>query len=64
VRTEGQAKAPGKHMLVFDWQYPEPGLGKGGTGTLKADAKRLSLGPEQLTPAEREMIYGTYRDRQ
>jgi hypothetical protein len=24
----------------------------------------MALGPEELTPAEREMIYGTYRDRQ
>lgn len=24
----------------------------------------VKLGPEELTPAEREMIYGTYRNRQ
>jgi len=108
-----QALTPGKHTLVFDWQYAGPGLGKGGTGTLKVDGATVdshpmpkslpvgigwtetfdvgvdtgtpvddqdyqvpfkftgtinkltvSLGPEQLTPAEREMIYGTYRDRQ
>jgi arylsulfatase A-like enzyme len=108
-----EALAPGRHVLEFDWNYDGPGLGKGGTGTLKVDGKvvdsrRMSkslpvgigwvetfnvgidtgtpvddadyqvpfrftgklhkltmrLGPEQLTPAEREMIYGTYRDRQ
>jgi hypothetical protein len=25
--------------LEFDWKYDGPGLGKGGTGTLKADGK-------------------------
>ena len=114
VKWQGkQALTPGKHTLVFDWQYGGPGLGKGGTGTLKVDGQTVdshpmpkslpvgigwvetfnvgidtgtpvddrdyqvpfkftgtinkltvSLGPEQLTPAEREMIYGTYRDRQ
>jgi hypothetical protein len=29
--------APGKHTLEFDWKYDGPGLGKGGTGTLKVD---------------------------
>jgi Sulfatase len=114
VKWQGkQALAPGKHTLVFDWQYGGPGLGKGGTGTLKVDGETVdshpmpkslqvsigwvetfnvgidtgtpvddqdysvpfkftgtinkltvALGPEQLTPQEREMIYGTYRDRQ
>ena len=114
VKWQGkQALTPGKHTLVFDWQYAGPGLGKGGTGTLKVDGESVdshpmpkslpvgigwvetfnvgidtgtpvddqdyqvpfkftgtinkltvSLGPEQLTPQEREMIYGTYRDRQ
>jgi arylsulfatase A-like enzyme len=32
------------------------------TGTI--NKLTVSLGPEQLTPAEREMIFGTYRDRQ
>jgi arylsulfatase len=108
-----EALAPGKHVLEFDWKYDGPGLGKGGTGTLKVDGKvvdshpmprslpvgigwvetfnvgidtgtpvddadyqvpfrftgkinklTVKLGPEQLTPAERQMIYGTYRDRQ
>jgi hypothetical protein len=32
-----EALAPGKHTLEFDWKYDGPGLGKGGTGTLKVD---------------------------
>ena len=40
-----------------DYQVPFPF-----TGTI--NKLTVSLGPEQLTPAEREMIYGTYRDRQ
>lgn len=29
----------GKHTLEFDWKYDGPGLGKGGTGTLKVDGE-------------------------
>jgi arylsulfatase len=40
VKWQGkEALAPGKHTLVFDWKYDGPGLGKGGTGTLKVDGK-------------------------
>ncbi len=107
-----EALAPGRHTLEFDWVYGGPGLGKGGTGTLKVDGTvvdtkampkslpvgigwvetfnvgsdtgtpvtpdyevpfrftgtldklTIALGPEQLTDAEREMIYGTYRAKQ
>ncbi len=114
VKWQGkEALAPGKHTLVFNWEYAGPGLGKGGTGTLKVDGTvedshpmpkslpigigwvetfnvgvdtgtpvddqdyqvpfrftgkidqlTLKLGPEELTPDEREMIFGTYRARQ
>jgi arylsulfatase len=114
VKWQGkEALSLGKHVLEFDWNYDGPGLGKGGTGTLRVDGKvvdshpmprtlpvgigwvetfnvgidtgtpvddadyqvpfpftgklhklTVKLGPEQLTPAERQMIYGTYRDRQ
>jgi len=55
------------------------GIGRGGTGTLKVDDKdypvpfpftakfhklTVKLGPEDLTPEEQEMIYGTYRAKQ
>jgi arylsulfatase len=34
-----EALAPGKHTLEFDWKYAKPGLGGGGTGTLKVDGQ-------------------------
>jgi hypothetical protein len=40
-----------------DYQVPFPFTGK-------LDKLTVKLGPEELTPAEREMIYGTMRDRQ
>jgi arylsulfatase len=40
VKWQGkEALAPGKHTLAFDWKYDGPGLGKGGTGTLKVDGR-------------------------
>ncbi|HRZ62717.1 MAG TPA: arylsulfatase [Rubrivivax sp.] len=113
-KWQGQeALAPGKHRLEFDWKYDGPGMGKGGTGTLKVNGKvvdtrqmarslpvgigwvetfnvgidtgtsvdagdyqvpfpftgkldklSIKLGPEQLTPEERELLYGTYRAKQ
>src|SRR5262249_9608582 len=103
----------GKHTLEFGWKTDGPGLGKGGTGTLKVDGQvvdahpmpktlpvgigwtdtfdvgvdtgtpvddadyqvpfrftgkieklTIKLGPEELTPEEREMIFGTFRDKQ
>ena len=38
VKWQGKdALTPGKHTVEFDWKYDGPGLGKGGTGTLKVD---------------------------
>jgi arylsulfatase A-like enzyme len=46
VKWQGkEALAPGKHTLVFDWKYDGPGLGKGGTGTLKVDGKTVDNHP-------------------
>jgi arylsulfatase len=40
VKWQGKdALVPGKHTVEFDWKYDGPGLGKGGTGTLKVDGK-------------------------
>ncbi|MBB4015810.1 arylsulfatase [Chelatococcus caeni] len=114
VKWQGkEALRPGKHTLEFDWKFDGPGLGKGGTGTLKVDGQvvdtrdmpkslpvgigwvetfnvgidtgtpvddedyqvpfrftgkinklTMKLGPEELTPAEREMIFGSYRAKQ
>jgi len=46
VKWQGKEPlAPGKHTLVFDWKYDGPGLGKGGTGTLKVDGKVVDSHP-------------------
>jgi arylsulfatase len=46
VKWQGNnALTPGKHTLEFDWKYDGPGLGKGGTGTLKADGLVLDSHP-------------------
>ena len=42
-RWEGkQAIAPGKHTVVFDFQYDGPGLAKGGTGVLTVDGVEVA----------------------
>jgi len=40
-----EALAPGKHTIEFDWKYDGPGLGKGGTGTLKVDGTVVDSHP-------------------
>jgi arylsulfatase len=42
-RWEGaEALAPGRHTVVFDFQYDGPGLAKGGTGVLTVDGKEVA----------------------
>ena len=42
-RWEGpQALAPGKHTILFDFQYDGPGMAKGGTGVLSVDGKEVA----------------------
>ncbi|MGH6804362.1 MAG: arylsulfatase, partial [Methyloceanibacter sp.] len=36
--------APGAHTILFDFKYDGSGLGKGGTGTLLVDGKRVAQG--------------------
>src|SRR5881397_3559193 len=38
----GRALKPGKHSIVFDFEYDGPGPGKGGTGVLTVDGKELA----------------------
>ncbi len=41
-RWEGaDALTPGKHTIVFDFQYDGPGMAKGGTGVLSVDGKEV-----------------------
>jgi arylsulfatase len=42
-RWEGkQTIPPGRHTIVFDFQYDGPGLAKGGTGVLSVDGKEVA----------------------
>ncbi len=42
-RWEGPAAlTPGKHTIVFDFNYDGPGFGKGGTGVLSVDGKEVA----------------------
>jgi arylsulfatase len=46
VKWQGkEVLAPGKHTLEFDWKIDGPGLGRGGTGTLKVDGKVVDSHP-------------------
>jgi arylsulfatase len=46
VKWQGKdALTPGKHTVEFDWKYDGPGLGKGGTGTLKVDGTVVDSHP-------------------
>jgi arylsulfatase len=46
VKWQGKAPlAPGKHIVEFAWTYDGPGLGKGGTGTLKVDGEIADTHP-------------------
>jgi len=40
-RWEGPALAAGKHTVTFDFKYDGPGLGKGGSGSLKVNGKEV-----------------------
>ena len=46
-RSQVEAKeklAPGRHAIVIDFKYDGPGLGKGGTATMKVDGKVVAEG--------------------
>jgi arylsulfatase A-like enzyme len=45
--------APGKHAIAFDFAYDGGGIGKGGSGTLTVDGKRVGEGRIELTQALR-----------
>ena len=50
-RWEGQeALTPGKHTIVFDFNYDGPGFGKGGTGVLKVDGNGSRQPGRSRTP--------------
>ena len=44
-----QALAPGKHSIVFDFNYDGGGIGKGGAGTLTVDGRQVAQGRIERT---------------
>jgi len=44
-----QPLPPGRHTLVFDFQYDGGGIGRGGTGTLRVDGKQVAQGRIERT---------------
>jgi arylsulfatase len=48
-----QKLAPGKHTIVLDFKYAGPGLGKGGTATIKVDGRPAGAGKIPRTLAFR-----------
>jgi arylsulfatase len=48
-----QKLAPGKHTITFDFAYDGGGVGKGGTGTLSVDGKKVAEGKIPQTVAFR-----------
>jgi arylsulfatase len=44
-----QALAPGKYTLVYDFKYDGSGAGKGGTGTLMVNRKKVAEGRIERT---------------
>ena len=48
---EGPELSPGKHTIRFDFKYDGPGFGKGGTGVLSVDGKKVARNiMEHTTP--------------
>jgi Sulfatase len=45
--------APGKHAIAFDFAYDGGGIGKGGSGALTVDGKKVGEGRIELTQALR-----------
>ena len=48
-----QKLAPGKHTITFDFAYDGGGVGKGGTGTLSVDGKKVAEGRIERTVGRR-----------
>jgi arylsulfatase len=44
-----QQLSPGKHTIRFDFAYDGGGIGKGGTGTLSVDGKKVAEGKIERT---------------
>lgn len=49
--SSAQSLKPGKHTIVFNFQYDGGGLGKGGTGTITVDGAKAGEGRIEKTQA-------------
>jgi hypothetical protein len=57
--ASGQALAPGKHTIRFDFQY-DGGVGKGGMGTLLVDGKQVAQNRIERTILNRFSVDETF----
>jgi arylsulfatase A-like enzyme len=55
-----QKLAPGKHTITFDFAYDGGGVGKGGTGTLSVDGKKVAEGKIERTVGRRFSLDETF----
>ena len=49
--ASAQSLKPGKHTIVFNFQYDGGGLGKGGIGTITVDGAKIGEGRIEKTQA-------------
>jgi hypothetical protein len=47
--TANENLSPGKHTILFDFSYDGGGVGRGGTGTLSVDGKKVAEGKIERT---------------
>lgn len=55
-----QTLSPGKHTITFDFHYDGGGIGKGGTGSLDVDGKKVAEGKFPRTVAYRFSLDETF----
>jgi arylsulfatase len=55
-----QKLSPGKHTITFDFAYDGGGVGKGGTGTLSVDGKKVAEGKIERTVGRRFSLDETF----
>jgi arylsulfatase len=58
--TADQKLSPGKHTITFDFAYDGGGIGKGGTGTISVDGKKVAEGKIPQTVAIRFSLDETF----